>query len=214
MARMKQHQLRHHHVLRAACLLLLVSITGIAAFKLPYSHSNFVQNHMQGRKGRVFMNQASDDCDRRSLLSAGAVLSSFFALSLSSTPPARASVAFDPDRYGDKELKIATVNKLKQKLRNAIAGDLSLAVSFVRLAINDGIGYDAATNEGGPDGSIAFEMDRDQNAGLKPALETLLKVKREIQSTNEVTFGDVCAFAGAVAIESTGGPRIPVQLGR
>jgi len=32
------------------------------------------------------MNQASDDCDRRSLLSAGAVLSSFFALSLSSTP--------------------------------------------------------------------------------------------------------------------------------
>jgi hypothetical protein len=47
-------------------------------------------------------------------------------------------VAFDPDRYGDKELKIATVNKLKQKLRNAIAGDLSLAVAFVRLAINDG----------------------------------------------------------------------------
>lgn len=54
-----------------------------------------------------------------------------------STSPARASVAFDPDRYGDKELKIATVNKLKQKLRNAIAGDLSLAVAFVRLAIND-----------------------------------------------------------------------------
>jgi len=84
----------------------------------------------------------------------------------------------------------------------------------MRLFPLPGIGYDAATNEGGPDGSIAFEMDRDQNAGLKPALETLLKVKREIQSTNEVTFGDVCAFAGAVAIESTGGPRIPVQLGR
>ena len=57
---------------------------------------------------------------------------------LPSISPAAASVAFDPDRYGDKELKIATVNKLKQKLRNAIAGDLTLAVPFVRLAINDG----------------------------------------------------------------------------
>lgn len=40
--------------------------------------------------------------------------------------------------------QIATVNKLKQKLRNAIAADLSLAVPFLRLAINDGLGYDAA----------------------------------------------------------------------
>lgn len=36
------------------------------------------------------------------------------------------------------------MNKLKQKLRNAIAGDLSLAVPFLRLAVNDGLGYDAA----------------------------------------------------------------------
>eukprot|EP00624_Nannochloropsis_granulata_P000528 evm.model.NODE_11995_length_8786_cov_31.724335.2 len=57
-------------------------------------------------------------------------------------------------------------------------------------------------------------MDRGQNEGLKPALAVLTKVKGEMQSTNEVTFGDICAFAGAVAIESTGGPRIPVQLGR
>lgn len=76
------------------------------------------------------------------------------------------------------------------------------------------IGYDAATDGGGPDGSITFEMDRGQNEGLKPALAVLTKVKGEMQSTNEVTFGDICAFAGAVAIESTGGPRIPVQLGR
>jgi catalase (peroxidase I) len=57
-------------------------------------------------------------------------------------------------------------------------------------------------------------MDRGQNEGLKPALAVLTKIKQEMQSTNEVTFGDICAFAGAMAIESTGGPRIPVQLGR
>ena len=68
-------------------------------------------------------------------------------LPLSISSPAAASVAFDPDRYGDKELKIATVNKLKQKLRNAIAGDLTLAVPFVRLAINDG-----RAGRGGTDG--------------------------------------------------------------
>ena len=38
--------------------------------------------------------------------------------------------------------QIATVNKLKQKLRNAVATDTSLAVPFLRLAINDAVSYD------------------------------------------------------------------------
>jgi hypothetical protein len=33
------------------------------------------------------------------------------------------------------------VNKLKQKLRNAVAEDTSLAVPFLRIAINDGVGF-------------------------------------------------------------------------
>jgi hypothetical protein len=40
--------------------------------------------------------------------------------------------------------QIATLNKLKQKLRNVIATNLSLAPLFLRLAINDGVSYDAA----------------------------------------------------------------------
>jgi hypothetical protein len=90
----------------------------------------------------------------------------------------RASVAFDPDRYGDKELKIATVNKLKQKLRNAIAADLSLAVPFLRLAINDGVGYDAASDDGGPDGSVQYEME----VRFDLHLHTHTYTHREIQS--------------------------------
>lgn len=38
-------------------------------------------------------------------------------------------------------VQIATVNKLKQKLRNAVAEDNALAVPFLRLAINDGLGF-------------------------------------------------------------------------
>lgn len=33
------------------------------------------------------------------------------------------------------------MNKLKQKLRNAVAEDTSLAVPFLRIAINDGVGF-------------------------------------------------------------------------
>jgi hypothetical protein len=35
------------------------------------------------------------------------------------------------------------VNKLRQKLRNAITKEPSLAVPFLRLAINDAVGFDA-----------------------------------------------------------------------
>lgn len=49
-----------------------------------------------------------------------------------------------PTRTKQIKHQIATVNKLKQKLRNAIAADLSLAVPFLRIAINDGIGFDVA----------------------------------------------------------------------
>lgn len=39
--------------------------------------------------------------------------------------PAKASavVQFETERYGDKELKIATVNKLRQQIRNMVSGD-------------------------------------------------------------------------------------------
>ena len=80
-------------------------------------------------------------------------------------PPALAKVYFDTDTYGDKELKIATVNKMKQKLRNAILEDNELGADLLKLAINDALSYDAKTEEGGPDGSIQFELEREENKG-------------------------------------------------
>lgn len=43
-------------------------------------------------------------------------------ISVASPGVAGASVAFETERYGDKELKIATVNKLRQQIRNSVGG--------------------------------------------------------------------------------------------
>jgi hypothetical protein len=50
------------------------------------------------------------------------------------------------------------------------------------------------TNDGGPDGSILFEVEDPQNAGLKPALARLIKIKQEVQSTNEVRLSELHVF--------------------
>ena len=56
------------------------------------------------------------------------------------------------------------------------------------------------TQEGGPDGSIAYEMDRPENEGLKPALTTLVKIKQEVQATNEVRACVVVCVCVAVCV--------------
>lgn len=128
--------------------------------------------------------------------------------------PALAKVYFDTEVYGDKELKIATVNKIKQRLRNEILQDYTLAPDMLKLALNDALGYDAASEGGGADGSIQFEMDRDQNKGLQRAIDAIERVRKLLQRTTQVPFADLCAFAGAVALEAVGSDRITVQLGR
>lgn len=126
----------------------------------------------------------------------------------SSLSKANAKVFFDTDVYGDKELKIATVNKIKQKLRNAILQDISVAPDLLKLAINDALGYDYSTTSGGPDGSIVFEMDRSENKGLEKALAVVLQVKKDLQRTNTVSLADIVAFGGAEALETVGCGRV------
>lgn len=140
---------------------------------------------------------------------------SFVALFSSLAAPARAKVFFDTDTYGDKELKIATVNKLKQKLRNAILADPEVAPQLLQLAFNDALGFNAITQSGGPDGSILYELKAEgPNAGLDKGLAVLLAIKKELQRTNTVSFGDICSYGGAEALESAGCPRMTVQVGR
>eukprot|EP00904_Undaria_pinnatifida_P005124 jgi/Undpi1/1741/HiC_scaffold_11.g05130.m1 len=136
-------------------------------------------------------------------------------LALSVGPdPVGATVNFETERYGDKELKIATVNKLRQQIRNSLLEDPKLAADMVKLAIADALGFDVTTQTGGPDGSVVLEMDRDLLKNLRPAVDNALKIKKNLQRTNEMTLADVVAMGGAEAIHACGGPPVLVQLGR
>jgi catalase (peroxidase I) len=117
-------------------------------------------------------------------------------------------------RYGDKELKIATVNKIRQNVRNECANDLSLIVPLFQLSLADAFSYDPATNTGGIDGSILYEMDRPSSKGLEKAAAKVKQLHADLARTTEITYSDVVAFAGAAAIEAVGGPKMNVQLGR
>ena len=135
-------------------------------------------------------------------------------LLLSTAQPAAAKVFIDTDLYGDKELKIATINKLKQKLRDAILNDVTLAPLLLQLAINDALGYDAISEDGGPDGSVQFELMKEENKGLEKAVKVVQDVKKSLQRTNTVSFADIVAFGGAEALETAGCSRLTVQIGR
>ena len=136
------------------------------------------------------------------------------AATTASVPVAQAKVFIDTDLYGDKELKIATINKLKQKLRDAIIKDPSIAPCMLELSINDALGFDVVSEEGGPDGSIQYEVKLPGNDHLQKAVDVVSKVKKELQRTNTVGFADIVAFGGAEALESAECTRITVQIGR
>lgn len=148
----------------------------------------------------------------RKVLSFGGIL--LGSAALMSPSAAGAKVFFDTDTYGDKELKIATVNKIKQKLRNAILDDVTLAPDLLKLALNDALSYNYSTDDNGPDGSIQFELEREENKGLKKAAEVIQKIKKELQRTTSVSFSDLVAFGGAEALETVGCDRVIVQVGR
>lgn len=125
-----------------------------------------------------------------------------------------AKVFFDTDVYGDKELKIATVNKIKQKLRNAILQDISIAPDLLKIAISDALGFDISSQDGGLDGSILFELEKEENNSFKKTVDVILNIKKDMQRTNTVSFADLVAFGGAEAMETIGSGRVTVQVGR
>jgi hypothetical protein len=136
--------------------------------------------------------------------------------STQATTPANALVYVDPDRYGDKELQVALVNKVRQAVRDAILQNPRLAPLFVQVAIQDALTYSAETQMGGPNGRIvAFLLENSKShPSLNYAAQELVEIRAKLRRSTEITMADVVAFAGAEAIESLGGPRIIVQLGK
>lgn len=87
------------------------------------------------------------------------------------------------------------------------------APQFLRLAYHDAMTYSPATNQGGANGSIRFpeELARPENRGLADAAAALTQVKLGFP---ELSWADLIAIAGAMAVAQCAGPEIKIPLGR
>lgn len=133
--------------------------------------------------------------------------------------PASAEVFFDPAMYGDQELRVGTVDSVRERTRRAILQDPRLAPSFYQLALLDGLSYNAENNKYGPNGGIIYTVlnskdDSPYVESLKSAAGVLIQAEKDLKKKTAVSIADCIAIAGAEAIESIGGPVLPTQLGR
>eukprot|EP00871_Galdieria_phlegrea_P000537 jgi/Galph1/1484/GphlegSOOS_G169.1 len=130
---------------------------------------------------------------------------------ISTSVPAVGEVFFDIDRYGDKELKISTINRLKQTLRNTLSNNLHLLPEYLQLAMHDALTFSKSTGKGGPNGSLRFELKRPGNSFLVSCFET---IQGAYERYPDVGYADYLAYAGAVVMDIVGAPRVKLQVGR
>jgi hypothetical protein len=156
--------------------------------------------------------------DRRKLF--GTVAATIAASGNMMLLPANAEVNFDPAMYGDQELRVGTVDSVREKTRRAILQNPKLAPSFYQLALMDGLSFEAKSNAYGPNGSVIYAVLNSKDDGsdylknLKDAAAVLIQAEKDLKKKVAVSIADCIAIAGAEAIESIGGPVLPVQLGR
>ncbi|XP_058781010.1 putative L-ascorbate peroxidase 6 isoform X1 [Vicia villosa] len=122
----------------------------------------------------------------------------FGSLPASAVPP--------PPLGGDEYVRI------KQELGKVLSK--GKAAGVLRLVFHDAGTFEIDDNTGGMNGSIVYELERPENAGLKKSVKVLQKAKTQIDAIHPVSWADVIAVAGAEAVEVCGGPTIQVSLGR
>uniref|UniRef100_A0A453RKP1 Peroxidase n=1 Tax=Aegilops tauschii subsp. strangulata TaxID=200361 RepID=A0A453RKP1_AEGTS len=88
------------------------------------------------------------------------------------------------------------------------------AAGVLRLVFHDAGTFDISDKSGGMNGSIIYEADRPENAGLSKSLKILRKAKEGIDQVQQVSWADLIAVAGAEAVALCGGPEISIRLGR
>ncbi|GMY29299.1 putative L-ascorbate peroxidase 6 [Fagus crenata] len=115
-----------------------------------------------------------------------------------------------------KAAGLATTTSEYPLIKEEVSKVLSTAKSagVLRLVFHDAGTFDLDENSGGMNGSIVYELDRPENAGLKKPMKILEKAKTEVDAVKPVSWADMIAVAGAEAVSLCGGPTIPVPLGR
>lgn len=109
---------------------------------------------------------------------------------------------------------------LRQVLESKIQKTKCPAV--LRVAFHDAGTFNKASNDGGMNGSVLYELGRPESFGLKRGLNPIKEVYEEMKArgfgddTGGVSLADCIACAGAYAIELTGGPKFleSIPLGR
>mmetsp|Transcript_23406 Transcript_23406/g.44039 ORF Transcript_23406/g.44039 Transcript_23406/m.44039 type:complete len:384 (-) Transcript_23406:17-1168(-) len=103
---------------------------------------------------------------------------------------------------------------IKNSLRDRNHDDGSYVPLLIRFAWHNAGTYDKDTNTGGPNGStMRFDEEANdpENAGLGKAMRVLEPIKRK---WSFLSYADIWMLAGCVAIEASGGPRVPFSYGR
>ncbi|XP_065848771.1 putative L-ascorbate peroxidase 6 [Euphorbia lathyris] len=113
---------------------------------------------------------------------------------------------------GANATQLDTYMLMKGEVRKVVSK--SKAAGVLRLVFHDAGTFEINDNSGGMNGSIIFELDRPENAGLKKSLKVVEKAKKEVDAIQPVSWADMIAVAGAEAVSICGGPTIPVELGR
>lgn len=105
---------------------------------------------------------------------------------------------------------------LRERVREQLARDTSLAGPLLRLAFHDATTFESSNGfqSGGSNGSIRFELEKMENRGLIRPLHVVEAIHDEINKTYGISLAGAIALAGAVAVEQAGGPFIPIRLGR
>jgi hypothetical protein len=164
--------------------------------------------------------QLSAAMDRRNFGQAMAGAAAFGLLGgTSGSAPANAEVFFDPAMYGDQELRVGTVDTVRERARRAILQNPALAPSFYQLALLDGLSFNVKDQGFGPNGNVIYAVLNTKDSSpyiqnLQLAAAVLIQAEKDLKRKTAVSIADCVAIAGAEAIESIGGPVLPVQLGR
>lgn len=116
---------------------------------------------------------------------------------------------------------VVDLNKVRESISKVVETDAekrgdgtSLAGTFIRLAWHASGTYKASDNSGGSNGArqrFAPESKYGNNAGLDVARAALEPVKSKFP---DLSYADLYTFAGVVAVEESGGPKIEYCVGR
>ncbi len=152
------------------------------------------------------------------------VSSTCFGSWSSSSSSSSLAWAKEVDQSAEATFSLSTQPQLRpqtRKEKDALARALSeinknKSPGLLRLVFHDAGTYDEGSGTGGPNGSIRFELDRPESFGLKRSWRVVKELKERVlaQSRLDISYADLIVVCGAWAVETCGGPRIDVQLGR